>query len=149
MSNNCNCKDPIIKCDDRGCHCASCGGYPRSKVYNDGTWQEWDAVGHRQTPAAQMLREAAGLIDGHRNNEHGNRHLNFDNIASTWTGYLKPILAPGAALTSEHVGWMLAMMKACRAQNGLYNRDDYVDGAAYIALAGDVAAYNKDNDNGC
>lgn len=46
----------------------------------------------------------------------------------------------GHELTEEQ-GWaFMAVLKLARAQNGrAVNRDDYVDGAAYIALAGECA----------
>lgn len=41
---------------------------------------------------------------------------------------------------TEHDGWMfMAQLKAARATAGRHNVDDYVDGAAYFALAGECA----------
>lgn len=41
---------------------------------------------------------------------------------------------------TEAEGWILmALVKLCRANAGGHNLDDYVDGAAYIALAGEHA----------
>ena len=47
-------------------------------------------------------------------------------------------------LTGHHItereGWILmALLKLSRAQGGAHQIDDYVDGAAYIALAGESA----------
>lgn len=45
----------------------------------------------------------------------------------------------GIVLT-ERDGWMfMAMLKAARSQRGATNLDDYIDGAAYLALAGEAA----------
>ena len=45
----------------------------------------------------------------------------------------------GAELTEEQ-GWMfMVMLKAARSANGQPHPDDYVDGAAYFALAGESA----------
>lgn len=45
----------------------------------------------------------------------------------------------GAAL-SERDGWLfMAVLKASRATAGAHNEDDYEDGAAYFALAGEAA----------
>ena len=45
----------------------------------------------------------------------------------------------GAKLTEEQ-GWMfMVMLKAARSANGHQHPDDYVDGAAYFALAGESA----------
>lgn len=44
----------------------------------------------------------------------------------------------GHALT-ERDGWMfMAVLKAARAQGGRDRLDDYIDGAAYFALAGET-----------
>ncbi|MDT0496502.1 DUF6378 domain-containing protein [Algiphilus sp. W345] len=41
---------------------------------------------------------------------------------------------------SEEEGWMfMVALKAARAAQGAYNRDDYVDGASYLSLAGESA----------
>jgi len=41
---------------------------------------------------------------------------------------------------NETQGWMfMAILKMSRARQGMLNLDDYVDGAAYFALAGESA----------
>lgn len=46
----------------------------------------------------------------------------------------------GTTITTEQ-GWMfMVFLKASRAKNGKYVQDDYEDGAAYFALAGECAA---------
>lgn len=41
---------------------------------------------------------------------------------------------------TETQGWLfMALLKAVRAQQGAHRRDNYVDGAAYFALAGESA----------
>lgn len=41
---------------------------------------------------------------------------------------------------TEAEGWVfMALVKLCRANAGGHNLDDYVDGAAYVALAGEHA----------
>ena len=45
----------------------------------------------------------------------------------------------GASLT-EAQGWrFMAVLKLARATAGGFNLDDYVDGASYVALAGEAA----------
>lgn len=44
---------------------------------------------------------------------------------------------PKSAL-SEYEGWMfMFFLKMARAQGGSFREDDYLDGAAYVALAGE------------
>lgn len=46
----------------------------------------------------------------------------------------------GSGALTERDGWLfMACLKLARMQGGKYRRDDYVDGAAYIALAGECA----------
>lgn len=42
---------------------------------------------------------------------------------------------------SEHDGWIfMVALKTARAYGGRFNSDDYIDGSAYMALAGECAA---------
>ena len=48
----------------------------------------------------------------------------------------------GVEMTEEQ-GWLfMALLKAVRTQQGAYRADNYEDGAAYFALAGETAARN-------
>lgn len=45
---------------------------------------------------------------------------------------------------SEEQGWMfMVCLKMVRSQSGQYQADDYVDGAAYVGLAGECARKNR------
>lgn len=45
---------------------------------------------------------------------------------------------------SEEQGWMfMVFLKAARAKGGEFREDDYVDGAAYFALAGEAASESR------
>ena len=49
----------------------------------------------------------------------------------------------GVTLSTEQ-GWLfMALLKAVRSQQGDYKADNYEDGAAYFALAGEDAAVNR------
>lgn len=63
---------------------------------------------------------------------HGVAKANFEMIAKLWSAYT------GAIISAEDVGFMMAMLKASRYKGGdKSNIDNFVDGANYIALAGD------------
>ena len=50
---------------------------------------------------------------------------------------------------SEVDGWMfMAVLKIARAQQGKFHLDDYIDAAAYIALAGEAAAKAIEDETG-
>lgn len=49
----------------------------------------------------------------------------------------------GTSLTEEQ-GWMfMVFLKAARAKGGIVRVDDYVDGSAYFALAGEAAIKSR------
>ena len=48
---------------------------------------------------------------------------------------------------TEREGWLfMVMLKASRAQAGRFRADDYIDGAAYFALAGECAECERGDD---
>ena len=50
-------------------------------------------------------------------------------------------------LMTEPQGWLfMACVKLARSQQGQFHLDDYIDAAAYIALAGEAAARGPGND---
>ena len=50
-------------------------------------------------------------------------------------------------LLNEANGWLfMACVKLARSQQGQFHLDDYIDAAAYIALAGEAAARGPGND---
>ncbi|TXN24009.1 hypothetical protein [Methylobacterium sp. WL9] len=51
----CHCEDPIIRCDDRGCHCDLCGGYERIDLLDE------PVAPARPTETAE-IREAAPYV---------------------------------------------------------------------------------------
>ena len=64
---------------------------------------------------------------------HGSAYDNFKKIAALWSAYLD------TKVTIQDVGFMMAMLKAVRHKNGdKDNIDNFVDGANYIALAGEM-----------
>lgn len=91
--------------------------------------------------AAAICRDAGALVDGDRANSHGDMLTNMTNIAALWTAILeakqgRPL---DRALHPEDVANMLEAMKIARRYSGTHNRDDYVDGAGYAAVAGQIA----------
>lgn len=56
-----------------------------------------------------------------------------------WNAYLAIRNDPGAPLTAQDAAIMMSLLKIARTQYAAHNRDDYLDGAAYIAIAGEIA----------
>jgi hypothetical protein len=94
-----------------------------------------------ETAAVQICQEAARLVGGDRENQHGDKLANFQNIADIWNAILAakrrhsndPLLSP------LDVANMMEAMKIARRYSGAHNRDDYVDGAGYAGVAGHLA----------
>jgi hypothetical protein len=64
---------------------------------------------------------------------HGDKSRSFEMIAAMWSAYLEH------PVTAADVGWMMAMLKGARAKCGKPVRDHYTDGAAYVAIAGELS----------
>ena len=76
--------------------------------------------------------EAASLICGDRSDTHGPVDQNFKNIGALWGSYL------GQEISVLDVGNMLTLLKIARTKTNPQHRDNYVDGAGYLALTGEV-----------
>lgn len=90
--------------------------------------------------AQQIAETAAGLVGGDRAKTHGNKTDNHQRIASVWNGILsaagKPTRQP---LDAHDVANLMEGMKIARRYAGSFNVDDYIDGAGYAAVAGEIA----------
>ena len=91
--------------------------------------------------AGSIARDAAELVSGDRDRQHGNKVDNWGRIAAIWNAYLFEIRRhPGYPLDAVDVGHMMVLMKIARTQSGAFNLDDYIDAAGYAACAGEIAA---------
>ena len=87
---------------------------------------------------SEILLKAAELVNGGRQETHGDTKANHEQIAEFWNIYLDDKLRMAAAITSDDVATMMALLKISRSQRGKKNVDDYVDAAAYMAIAGEL-----------
>ena len=83
------------------------------------------------TKTEDFLREAM-TITTERNKTHGDRITNHGNISQLWSWYLK------REVTAYDVAMMMSLLKIARTKTGNPNKDDLVDGAAYLAIAGEI-----------
>ncbi|URC18162.1 hypothetical protein SEA_ZENTENO07_61 [Mycobacterium phage Zenteno07] len=88
--------------------------------------------------ARQIAQDAIGLFTGDRNADYGDATDNFQDIADLWSVVLRPILAPGAAITAEQVAIMSGLIKVARLNNSPHHDDSWVDATAYFALGGGI-----------
>lgn len=91
----------------------------------------------KATEREAILAEAAKLVCGEREANYGPPSENFDRIAQGWSVIL------GKDVSSDQVALCMAWLKIARLVNGPH-RDSYVDGAAYMALAGELSHEEAD-----
>lgn len=84
------------------------------------------------SPAWDILQEAANLIDGERNEQHGAREKCHGEIAKLWTWWT------GIQIDAHDVAIMMALLKIARIKTGGYNKDAYIDGCGYFSIAGEL-----------
>jgi len=87
---------------------------------------------------SRILHEADGLINGDRARDYGSPQENFDRAARIWSVIL------GVDVDAQEVALCMAGLKLARLANGPH-RDSYVDGAGYLALAGELALVDDPN----
>ena len=81
----------------------------------------------------KILEEAHKLVYGPRQEAYGKPQDNFDRVAAGWSVLL------GSDVTPAQVALCMAWLKMCRLVHEATDADGYTDGAAYIALAGELA----------
>lgn len=91
------------------------------------------------TDAADILRNAAFLVSGERQRTYGDKTKNHANIADMWNAYLNIRPDHNLPLTAFDAAVMVGLLKIARTQLGSYNPDDLLDGAAYLAIAAEIA----------
>jgi len=92
-----------------------------------------------------MLNTATALTCGDRNKSYGPPHDNLSDCAALWEAYLNTNLRCfrregddwKVTLTSEDVAWMMVLTKMTRSFQSGFHFDNYVDAAAYSAIAGE------------
>jgi hypothetical protein len=106
-------------------------------------------INHEQKPppttAKSICLEAARLVSTDRAATHGDKSINFRNIADLWNGYMQvKMRTTGSSFSAHDVGCMMELFKIGRRFSGSYNPDDYIDAAGYAACTGEIAAQEAD-----
>lgn len=98
-----------------------------------------------QPTRADILSDAAKLTLGDRNTAYGDPYQNMQNIAGLWSAYIivkyrGHLLDENTfALSAEDIAHLNTLQKIARHMTGPYRVDNYVDSAAYEAIAGECA----------
>lgn len=90
--------------------------------------------------AQEILTTAAELVTGRRQEQHGDKAKNLTATAEILNGYLRARELSGRPLILEahEMADIMELVKIARRLNGEANLDDYIDGAGYAAIAGEL-----------
>ena len=86
-----------------------------------------------------ILEKTKKLVSTDREDKHGDKVVNHENIARLWSGYIQNKTKLNINILPEDVANMMALLKIARTQAGHHNIDDYVDACGYSAIAGEIA----------
>lgn len=98
-----------------------------------------------QSVREDILKTAKKLTCGDRNKAYGPPYDNLSDCAAMWETYLNSkwgCLVPkgdgyAVRITAEDVAWLMSLVKMTRSFYPGQHRDNYVDAAAYAAIAGE------------
>jgi hypothetical protein len=84
----------------------------------------------------KILDEAKALTYTNRQDDYGTPTINFNRISGLLSAYLEREVTP------EQSAMICALIKVARSMEA-YKDDNYIDGAAYFAIAGELANGRK------
>ena len=90
------------------------------------------------TTREEILRSAAVMVTGERQDDYGRPEDNFERIANLWNSYLDRRL--DGRISGVDVAAMMALLKIARIASGHGKRDNWVDLAGYAACGGEIQA---------
>lgn len=91
-----------------------------------------------------ILETAIALTCGDRNDAYGDPTINMSAFARMLNGYLQSRrIIERPAITAEDAAIIMALAKISRLHSTAlhYHPDNYIDAAAYLAMAGEAAEY--------
>jgi len=88
---------------------------------------------NNQHARLRIPARAAEVTGGDRQDSYGPVKMNLQRIADLWTAYLDREVV----ITAEDAAWMMVLLKMARSGADGYHEDNYVDAAAYAAIAGE------------
>jgi|TARA_Y100000310_G_scaffold96016_1_gene93793 hypothetical protein len=86
----------------------------------------------------EILEQAKKLISNNREEQHGDAYKNHSQISDLWSVFLDDKLKPFKEISPGDVALMMVLVKISRSTMGEFNKDDYLDGSAYMAIAGEL-----------
>ena len=86
-----------------------------------------------------ILEKTKKLVSKDREDKHGDKVENHENIARLWTSYLQNKTKLNLIIMPEDVANLMSLLKIARTQAGKFNLDDYIDACGYMAISGEIA----------
>lgn len=78
-----------------------------------------------------ILTKAIELTMGERDDSYGDPRVSMSRLAALWSAYL------GVEVTATDAAVCMALLKISRIPSSYGHMDSYVDGSAYLAIAGE------------
>ena len=91
-----------------------------------------------------ILKKTEKLVSKDREDKHGDKVVNHENISRLWTGYLQNKTKLSIVILPEDVANLMTLLKIARSQGGSFNLDDFVDACGYSAIAGEIISKRND-----
>ena len=90
-----------------------------------------------------ILEKTKKLVSTDREDKHGDKVQNHENISRLWTSYLQNKTKLNIIILPEDLANLMTLLKIARTQAGNHNIDDYIDACGYSAIAGEIAEKRK------
>lgn len=91
---------------------------------------------------ADILDTANNYVNHDRAADHGDAEAGFTLVATYWSAHL------GFSLSAVDVSAMMALLKVARIKANPRHADNWIDGAGYLALGGEIATGGDDDKTG-
>ena len=88
-----------------------------------------------QLNTKDLLTTAIQLVGGDRHKDYGDKVKNHNNIAKLWSAY------KDVEITPHDVAIMMCLLKIARTKLGAVSSDTYIDGSAYMSIAGECKTH--------
>ena len=88
--------------------------------------------------SSEILKKTEKLVSKDREDKHGDKVINHENIGRLWTSYLQNKFKLNLQILPEDVANLMSLLKIARTQAGKFNLDDYIDACGYLAISGEI-----------
>lgn len=99
-----------------------------------------------KTPAYEFLEAGVNHMKDRASERDTGEERSMKSCVNAFNAMYADIIKANNGNLTEELGWMfMVFLKASRAKGGDYRQDDYEDGAAYFALAGESSSIERKN----